>query len=208
MTDDERLWSRLKPKDREYADDIVDIVNRFNKIKKMYFPRSNGSKVYNKGTIKWVLHWLKDGYTPDDFEMVFAFKIHQAKRMGYTFSVKTFLWDSKFEDNLEKAEDWLKSDQKYTRIVAKQIIDTFLKHELNTYISHKDQVFLEYVENILLSNGRPSPSAIERTVLWMKQQWEPHMISPVALVKTPEKFRQHLLNSKIYFKKKQQQTIV
>jgi len=209
MTDDERLWNRLKLKDREYADDIVDIINCYNEGRKLYFGRKGVTRIYNRGAIKYILYWLKEGYTYDDFQRVFMYKYKEAKRLGYSYSIESFLRYEKFETNLQKAEEHL-DVEKYTKYIANKITATFINNNLPTFIRGNEDAFRNKVEDIVRSGGDavPSDRAIERVIRWMKEKWEPQMISPLTMVKSPEKFREYLLKSKMHFKKKQQQTIV
>lgn len=205
MTDQDydELLNRLKPKDREFADDIVDMVNHYNDAKKMFYDIKIKTKIYNNGAVKYGVYWLKKGYTTEDFYKVFLYTMSWAKQKGFTPTIENCMRYESFESNLEKAEIWMQKDHKDMRLLAKKIIDWFKELNLPASIEPKDPLLLSKIDKIYTSVGKPEFADVKRAIKWMAT-WPPeYTVNPITLVKSPEKFSDYLYQAKIYFNQKE-----
>ena len=121
----QKLFDALPKKNKVHFNDIIEIVDYFNKVK------GTISQYANKGRMDQMTRWLNRGYKVDDFKKVIDFKMEELKdyRDGKYLRMETFFTESKFESNLEKALESVAP-------VVEQPKQDFRLSTNNNYITH------------------------------------------------------------------------
>lgn len=196
----EKLLHRLKS-NADYAEDVIAIVRAYNDAKKMMYGINRKTAIYNHAAVKYGVYWLKEGYLPEDMYKVFIWMMSWAKAQGFVPTIDNCLRYTHFESYLDQAEMWFEKDHKYIRLLSKTICNYFEEYGMPSPIKHDDPVMLKKIEAIYTAKGKVKFSAIERTVEWMSTWPAEYPRSPLTLVKSPERFDEYLLQSKLFFAK-------
>lgn len=95
-----KLKERLNCKNSKHEAAVIEIVDHFNQVS------GRKTEYYSKGQLKYLLHWLNEGYTVDDFKAVIDYKtqlFNGTPNENY-IALDTYCRFDKFEENLTKAK--------------------------------------------------------------------------------------------------------
>lgn len=151
-----KLKQRLNCQNGKHESAVIAIVD--------YFRQSTGREVeyHTKGALKYMLHWLNEGYTVDDFKKVIDYKTRQFKgtENAKFIALDTYCRFDKFEDTLSKAkneviapaQDPTLNDCQLTPEQQEQYNET-KKYIYGTYPNLKEIRFFSHREFLLVSTN-------------------------------------------------------
>lgn len=96
-----KLKERLNCKNSKHEAAVVEIVDYFNLV------TGRKTEYHSKGQLKYLLHWLNEGYAVDDFKAVIDYKtnIFKGTPNENYIALDTYCRFDKFEENLTKSKN-------------------------------------------------------------------------------------------------------